>query len=177
MPTYAIVLAAVAVVLVAIVVIAALRPADFRVSRSDVIPAPPAAVFPLVNDFHRWESWSPWAKIDPAMKLTFSGPESGVGAGYHWTGNNAVGEGRMTIAASESDRVIRIDLEFKRPMPGICPTEFTFAPEAGGTRVTWTMTGRNNLVARIVGLFMNMDDMIGKQFAQGLTNMKSVAGK
>ena len=94
------ILAGVALVLVILLIVVALQPSDFRVVRSTTIAAPPAAVFAQVNDFRRWEAWNPWGKIDPAMKHSYEGPASGVGAVYHWAGNNEVGEGRMTIVES-----------------------------------------------------------------------------
>lgn len=163
------------VALVAIVlVIAAFQPSEFRVTRSAIIAAPAATVFAEVNDFHRWQGWSPWEKLDPAMKRTFDGAAAGLGAGYAWEGNSEVGSGRMTITESRPAERILIKLEFLKPMPGICPTEFTFRPEGGATKVTWTMSGTNNYLGKIFCLFMNMDKMVGGQFEQGLANLKAL---
>src|SRR6185436_17101875 len=117
------ILIGIAVVIIVFLMIAATRPEDFRVSRSATFSAPPEVVFPLVNDFHNWEAWSPWAKIDPAVKNTFSGPISGKGAGFAWSGNNKVGEGRMTITESRPSELILIQLEFLRPFKATNTTE------------------------------------------------------
>jgi hypothetical protein len=158
-----------------ILVVAAFQPAQFRVTRSATIAAPAAVIFPEVNDFHRWPAWSPWEKLDPTMKRTLEGPASGVGAIYSWEGNSEVGSGKMTITESRPAEVIRIKLEFFKPMPGLCPTEFTFKPEGAGTNVTWTMSGDKNYISKVVCLFMSMDKMVGGDFEKGLANLKQVA--
>lgn len=167
-------LIALAVIVIVLVVVIAMQPAEFRVARSAMISAPPPAVFAQVNDFHKWEAWNPWGKIDPAMKQTYEGAPAGTGAIYTWTGNKEVGEGCMTIIESRPSDLIRIKLEFFKPFAGISTAEFTFKPEGGQTAVTWSMTGENNFMAKAIHLFMNMDKMIGGQFEKGLTSMKSV---
>jgi len=164
-----------AVIVILFVVIVALQPSEFRVARSTTISAPPAAVFAEVNDFHKWEAWNPWGKIDPAMKQTYEGAPMGTGAVYAWAGNQEVGEGRMTITESRPHDLIRIKLEFFKPFAGNSIAEFTFKPEADQTAVTWSMAGENNFMAKAIHLFMNMDTMIGSQFEKGLAAMKSVA--
>ena len=167
------VLIALAAIVIIFVVIVALQPPEFRVARSATIPAPPPALFAQVNDFHKWETWNPWGKIDPAMKQSYEGAPAGVGAIYTWTGNNEVGEGRMTITESRPSDLIRINLEFFEPFAGNSTAEFTFKPEGNQTVVTWSMTGNNNFMAKAIHLFMNMDKMIGDQFDKGLASMKS----
>jgi len=127
-----------------------------------------------VNDFHQWEAWNPWGKIDPAMKQTYEGAPAGTGAIYTWAGNNEVGEGRMTIMESRPSELIRVKLEFFKPFAGTNTAEFTFKPEANQTMVTWSMFGEKNFMAKAIHLFMNMDRMIGGQFETGLAQMKSV---
>lgn len=162
-------------VLVALLAFIATRPADYRVERSAQIAASAALVFPLVNDFHRWEKWSPWEKLDPNMKKTFSGAEAGIGAGYGWAGNDQVGEGRMTILESQAGERVAIKLEFLKPWTATNATTFSFKPDGAGTRVTWAMEGHNNFVAKAFSLFMDMDAMIGKDFEKGLASMKDQA--
>src|SRR5262249_7146798 len=128
-----------------------------------------------VNDFHAWPAWSPWEKLDPQMKKTFEGPASGVGAKYAWTGNDKVGEGRMTIEKSEKPSTVGIKLEFLKPFEATNATTFTFAPTAKGSKVTWAMDGENNFMAKAASLFMDMDKMIGGDFERGLTAMKTAA--
>src|SRR6266576_6251810 len=101
-----------AVILVAFLIIVALQPAEYRVVRSATVSAPPDVVFAQINDFHKWEAWSPWAKLDPAMKTTFEGAPAGAGAIYAWTGDKKVGEGRMTLTESQPNDLVRIKLDF-----------------------------------------------------------------
>ena len=168
------ILIALAALVIVFLVIVALQPSDFRVTRTATIAAPPPAVFAQVNDFHNWEAWSPWAKLDPALKQNYAGAPAGTGAIYSWSGNNNVGEGRMTITESRPSDLILINLEFMRPFAATNTTEFTFKPEGDGTAVTWTMAGRNTFMAKAVHMFMNMDKMVGGQFEQGLATMKRV---
>ena len=156
-------------------IVVALQPSPFRVARSTTIAAPPATVFAQVNDFHQWEAWSPWAKLDPAAKNSFAGPAAGVGAIFRWVGNDQVGEGSMTILESKPGELVRIRLDFLKPMPGTSTADFTFAPVDGQTTVGWSMYGENNFIGRAMCMFMNMDKMVGGQFEQGLANMKTVA--
>jgi len=150
------------------------QPDEFKVVRSSTMAASPATVFEQVNDFHNWDAWSPWAKLDPACKNTFSGAAAGKGAGFAWDGNNKVGAGRMTITESQSPELIRINLEFLRPFKTSNITEFTFKAQGGQTLVTWTMTGKSNFVCKVFGLFMDGDKMVGKDFEKGLAGMKTI---
>jgi hypothetical protein len=158
----------------AVVVVVASQPSTFRISRAKAISAPPEKVFALVNDFHNW-TWNPWSKIDPAMKQTYEGDAAGVGAAYTWSGNNEVGEGRMTIIESQPGELVRVRLEFLKPLAATHIALFTFHPAEGDTTVTWTMTGENSFLAKAIHLVMNMDQMIGGQFEKGLTDMKALA--
>ena len=169
------ILAIVVVIIIVLVVIVALQPADFRVARSTLVSAPPAAVFAQVNDFHKWNAWNPWGKVDPAMKQNYEGAPAGPGAVYTWTGNKEVGEGRMTITDSRPTDLVQMKLEFYKPFAATNTAEFTFVPEGNQTRVTWSMFGEKNFMAKAVHLFMNMDKMIGGQFEKGLADMKTAA--
>ena len=170
-----IILISLAVIVIVLAVIVALQPSEFRVARSTTISASPATLFAQVNDFHKWEAWNPWGKIDPAMKQAHAGAPAGNGAIYTWAGNNEVGEGRMTITESRPNDLILVKLEFFKPFSGNSLAEFTFKPAGNQTVVTWSMTGQNNFMAKAVHLFMNMDKMIGGQFEKGLAEMKAVA--
>ncbi len=164
------------VVLIAVcLVLVMMQPAHYQIERSTTINAPAATVFPLVNDFHKWDSWSPWAKLDPAMKTTFEGPPAGAGAMYSWTGNSEVGEGKMTITESRPNDLVKIKLEFIKPFAATNATEFTLTPSGNSTNVKWTMAGDNNFIGKAFSLFMNMDKMIGADFEKGLAQMKTVA--
>ena len=168
------ILIAVVAILVVLVIVIATRPSEFRVERSATVSAPAPVVFAQVNDFHKWEAWSPYVKRDPAMKKSFEGAPAGVGAIYTWSGNHEVGEGRTTIIESRPSELIRIKLEFVRPFAGTSTAAFTFRPEGERTAVTWSLEGRNNFPAKAMGLVMNMDKMIGGDFEKGLAQMKSV---
>lgn len=159
---------------IALVVAAALQPKDFRISRRAILAAPPSVVFAQVNDMQAWQTWSPWARLDPQAKMSFSGPTTGVGAAFSWVGNNKVGSGAMTITESQPGERVRFRLDFLRPMAATNAAEFTFTPVGGGTEVTWTMTGQNGFLCRAVGLFMNMDKLVGGQFEQGLANLRCI---
>jgi hypothetical protein len=163
-----------AVIIVVFLIVVAMQPSEFRVTRSTTISAPPGAVFPFVNELKRWEAWNPWGKLDPAMKLSYEGPAAGKGAAYAWLGNHEVGEGRMTITESRPHELVQFKMEFYKPMAGTSDAEFAFKPEGNQTAVTWSMTGRNNFVAKAMCLFMNMDKMIGGQFEKGLASMKMI---
>ena len=167
--------AIIVVVAVVFIVVVALQPANFRIARSTTIGASADVVFAQVNDFHKWDAWSPWAKLDTAMKTTFSGPDAGKDASYAWKGNKQVGEGRMTILESKPGELVRIKLEFLKPFQATNTAEFTFKPEGGKTTVTWAMTGTNNFMFKAVNLIMNMDKVLGGQFEQGLAQMKVAA--
>jgi hypothetical protein len=168
------ILIGVAVVVVVLIAIVALLPSAFRVERKTTMSAPAAAVFAQVNDFHNWGAWSPWAKIDPAMKLTFSGAPAGTGAIYSWTGNSDVGSGRMTITESKPNEHIHIKLEFFRPFKATNAAEFIFRQEGGQTELSWSMTGKKNFIIKGFSLFMSMDKMVGGQFEKGLSGIKSI---
>lgn len=162
------------VVVAVFLIVAALQPSEFRVARTATIAAPASAVFAQVNNYRNWEAWSPYEKLDPAMKKTFAGAPAGTGAVYTWAGNNQAGEGRATIMESRPSELIRIKLEFFKPFVCINTAEFTFKPEGDQTAVTWSLAGKNNFMAKAVGMFMNFDKMIGGQFEQGLMQLKSV---
>jgi carbon monoxide dehydrogenase subunit G len=164
-----------AVVIVVFCVFVATRPSAFHIERSARIGAPPAAVFAQVNDFHRWDAWSPWAKMDPAMKATYSGAPAGEGAAYTWVGNSQVGEGKMTITESRPTDRITIRLEFLKPMAATNTATFTFKGNGAGTDVTWAMDGNNGFMGKAFSVFMNMDTMLGAYFEQGLGQMKLAA--
>ncbi|MBN1209890.1 MAG: SRPBCC family protein [Myxococcaceae bacterium] len=152
------------------------RPSTFTVQRSATLQAPPDYAFALVNDFHQWEQWSPWSKLDPNQKATFDGPSSGVGAKFSWSGNDQVGEGRMTIEESKPNELVRIKLEFLKPWEATNTTTFAFqSTDNGGVSVTWKMEGNNDFMGKAFSLFMDMDGMVGKDFEKGLASMKEAA--
>ena len=171
-------LALVIIAIVAMLVIAAVRKPDtFRVERSVVINAPAEKIFPLVNDFHNFDRWSPWEKLDPKMSKSITGAASGVGAVYEWSGNGKAGAGRMEITESTPSSRIVIKLDFQKPIEGHNFSEYTFTPEGTGTRVSWVMHGPSPFVSKVMQVFITMDDMIGGDFESGLAAMKAAAEK
>lgn len=152
-----------------------MQPAEYKVVRKTKINAPAAVVYSQLIDFHKWNDWSPWAKIDPNMKATYAGPASGVGASYHWTGNDEVGEGNMEIITLKADERVAIKLDFLKPFEAHNETIFTLQPEADGVVVNWEMLGKNDFMGKAAGLVMNMDTMIGKDFEKGLGQLKALA--
>lgn len=157
-----------------VVALASLKPNTFSVARSAVIAAPAEAVFARLVDFHEWRDWSPWAKLDPNATSTFEGPNSGVGASMAWSGNRKVGAGRMTILECVKDELLRIKLEFQRPMRATHAAAFELKPEGPGTRLVWTMKGKNDFQAKLFSLFVDCDRLIGADFERGLANLKAL---
>ena len=170
-----IIVAAIAVIIGAFAIFVALQPAEFRIERTATIAAAPADVFAQVNDLHKWQAWSPWAKLDPQAKVTFEGPPVGEGAVFTWSGNDDVGEGRMTLAESRPNELVRIDVAFVKPFEGGNVSEFAFKPDGPQTAVTWTMSGRNGFIGKAMCLFVDMEKMLGGDMEKGLAQMKAVA--
>ena len=164
----------IALAIVAVLILASRKPDTFRVERTASIKAPPEKIFPLIEDFHRWQAWSPYEGRDPAMQRTFGGAERGKGAVYAWNGNNKVGSGRMEILEAPAPRKVVIKLDFEKPFEAHNTAEFTFAPQGDTTSVTWLMHGPAPLMSKVMQVFMNMDNMVGKDFAVGLANLKRV---
>lgn len=173
-----IIVGTIVVLLAALLGYAATKPDTFRVQRSASIQAPPAKVFGLINDFHSWTSWSPWEKLDPALKRTHSGAGSGVGAVYEWEGNKKVGQGRMEIMESSPSSKIVIKLDFIKPWQAHNTAEFMLDGQGNATNITWAMHGAQPFMLKVMTtVFFNMDKMIGKDFETGLANLKSIAEK
>jgi uncharacterized protein YndB with AHSA1/START domain len=172
------ILGTLALLLVLLLAFAATRPDTFRVERSVSIKAPPEKVFSYLNDFQKFGAWSPWEKLDPAMQRTFSGPPIGVGSAYAWTGNNDVGAGRMEIKSVEPNARVTIQLDFLKPFEASNTTDYILqAGTDGATTVTWAMYGPAPYVSKLMGIFVSMDAMVGKDFEQGLANLKVASEK
>ena len=161
----------------AVLIYAATKPDTFKVERSTSINAPPEKIFPLINDYHNWSTWSPYEKLDPEMKRTYAGAASGKGAVYEWQGNNKAGAGRMEIADSSPPSKITINLDFTKPLETHNVVDFTLQPQGGSTNVTWAMHGPAPFISKLMQVFFSMDKMIGKDFETGLANLKAVAEK
>lgn len=169
-----ILLVLVALVLV-FVIFVALQPSDYRVERTTTVDAPASQVFAHVNDFHKWEAWSPWAKLDPNAKVTFEGPAAGQGTVMSWAGDENVGVGKMTLVESKPEEAIRIRVDFVEPFEGGTDSDFSFTPDGDRTEVAWAMHGHHNFMEKAFCLVTNGLDMMGEDIEKGLANLKSVA--
>jgi hypothetical protein len=173
----AIIAVVLAIAVAAILILAASKPDTFSVERAISVKAPPERIFPLINDFHQWVSWSPYENKDPAMKRSYSGAESGKGAVYGWEGNSNVGAGRMEILDASVPSKILIKLDFIKPFEGHNTAEFTMLPQGDATKLNWVMRGPAPLISKLMQVFMNLDHMIGKDFEVGLANLKKLTEK
>jgi hypothetical protein len=165
---------AVVVLIVALLIYAATRPNTFRVERSISIEAPAEKIFPLINDFREWEPWSPWEKVDPAIKRRYSGADSGEGAIYEWRGNKNIGQGRMEIIESWPLAKVLIKIDFIKPFEAHNMIEFTFVRHGDSTAVTQAMYGPSPFISKLMGIFCSMDRMVGQKYEEGLTNLKAI---
>ena len=166
-----------AIAIAIILIVAATKPNTFSIQRATIVKAPPERIFPLINDFHQWGTWSPYENKDPAMKRSYSGAASGQGAVYAWEGNKNVGSGRMEILDASPPSKIVIKLDFFTPFEGHNTAEFTMLPQGDATNVTWLMHGPLPFMGKIMHVFINMDRMVGKDFEIGLANLKRLTEK
>lgn len=164
-----------AALVAALLIFAATQPDTFRVERTTTVHAPPETIFPLINAFHKWNAWSPFEQLDPAMVRTHSGAASGEGAVYEWAGNRKAGSGRMEITNSTPNKNVTVRLDFTKPFEAHNTAEFTLEPRGESTVVTWAMHGTNQYIGKLMCVFVSMDSMIGKDFETGLANLKAVA--
>jgi hypothetical protein len=168
------ILIAIGVLMAVLIVVIALQPNEYRVERAAVVSGPPSVVFAQINDLHKFQGWSPWAKTDSNAKIIFEGPASGPGASFAWAGPKT-GEGRMTITDSRADEFVQAKLKFIKPFNSTSIVYFTLKPEGRNTKVTWAMTGQNTFATKAFGLFVGMDKIVGGEFERGLTQLDSVA--
>ena len=165
------------VLIAGILIFAATKPDTFTVQRSASIKAPPEKIFPLINDYRNWASWSPYETKDPAMKRTFGATTAGKGATYAWDGNKEVGQGSMEIQDSIPSSRVTIRLDFMKPFEAHNMVDFILEPQADTTKVSWNMRGPAPFISKVMQVFINMDNMVGRDFEAGLANMKAVAEK
>ena len=175
--TIAIIAVIIAIAIAVVLIFAATKPNTLRVQRATSIKAPADRIFPLINDFRQWRSWSPYENKDPAMKRTYDGADSGKGAVYAWDGNNNVGSGRMEILEASVPSKIVIKLDFFKPFEGHNTAEFTILPQGDAIMLTWTMSGPAVFMSRLMQVFINLDHMIGRDFEAGLANLKKLTEK
>lgn len=145
----------------------------YTVQRSILVEAAPARIYDEIADFRRWTAWSPWEDVDPELRRSYAGSGSGTGAVYRWSGNRKAGQGSMEIVEATPPSLVRIDLAFEKPWKARNDTRFLIEPDGDGSRVTWSMTGRNTLMTRVMGIFTSMDKLLGPDFEKGLARLKS----
>jgi carbon monoxide dehydrogenase subunit G len=169
------ILIALAALILIFVVVVAMQPSEFHVERTAEIAAPQANVFAQVNDFRKWDAWSPWAKLDPAAKVAFEGPPEGQGTAMTWSGNDMVGEGKMTLVESRPSELVKVKVDFTKPYEATSTSQFTFKPNGDGTEVTWAMDAHHNFLEKAFCLVMNGKKMIGDEMEKGLSQLKTAA--
>lgn len=153
-----------------LLLLVAFQPSSYRLSRSLLISADSLEVFARVNSLEQYAKWNPFGRHDLTMKTTFEGPAGGPGAAMNWAGNSQVGAGRLTITDAEPNQLVRMNLDFIKPFPATATTEFLFALEAGQTRVSWNMFGQRSFIPKAIGLFVNIDGMVGVNTKRGSRN-------
>lgn len=162
--------------LVVLAIVVAMQPDIYTLERSITIDAPAEQVFAQVNDFQAWDRWTPWKEEDPNPKAKkMSDPSFGKGASFYWNGNDKIGEGTLTILDSEPNEWVELEQAFVRPMVGKCRMSFTLEPDGKKTKLTWKMFGQNDFAAKAICLFMDMEQMVGPKFEQGLASIKAAA--
>jgi hypothetical protein len=164
-----------AVGLAALLIYAGARPDTFKVVRAIGIKAPPEKIYALMDDFHEFSKWSPYEQLDPKMARTYSGPSSGPGATYEWRSDGKAGAGRMEIVDAAAPSRIDIRLSFTKPFESHNAVTFLIEPQGQSTRVTWIMQGASPFISKLLGVFFNMDAMIGGDFEKGLADLKRLA--
>jgi uncharacterized protein YndB with AHSA1/START domain len=161
----------------ALLIYAATKPDSFRIERSTTINAPPQKIFAIINDFHQWEAWSHWEKIDPALKRKYSGAANGKGAVYEWDGNKDIGQGRMEITESSPPSKVSLKLDFVKPFEAHNMVDFTLAAQGDSTTVTQAMYGPSPYISKLMTTFFSMEKMVGSKYEEGLANLKALAEK
>jgi effector-binding domain-containing protein len=170
------ILKVIGIILAVIIVIAAILtftlPTKYNVERSITIDAPRNIVYDQVRYFKNFTAWSPWSNLDPAMSYEISSPDGEIGSVYSWSGNNSVGVGSLTNTALSDDRIEQA-LDFTAPRESHDLTYYTFEETPEGVKVTWGLDGSMARPMNLMGLFMNLDKIIGQDFERGLNNLDS----
>jgi hypothetical protein len=171
------ILIALAVLIAVLVVIILKQPDEFKVSRTTTLAAHADVIFDQINDLHKWEAWSPWAKLDPNAKSSYDGPDAGVGTSMSWDGNRSVGAGSMKIIENRTNEFVKYQLDFLKPMKATNTAEITLKSEGENTTITWSMYGHSNFISKAMNLVFNCEKMVGDQFNQGFANLKTIVEK
>jgi hypothetical protein len=165
---------ALVVLVIGLLAYASTRPDSFSVRRSTLIGAPAERIFPLIANLKSMNTWNPFVEPDPAIKIAYTGPDSGKGAAHTWSGNSKVGAGRIEITDATPSSRVALQLDMIKPMKAHNAVEFTLQPNGNGTLVTWTMSGNQPLMAKVMNVFIDCDRMVGSQFEKGLASLKTI---
>jgi hypothetical protein len=177
MDIFYIILAIIAIMVVLLLILIATRPSEFRIERSTSIQSSPETIYPHIHNVKLMNEWSPWAKIDPEIKMTYSDKLTGPGAFYQWIGNKKVGEGKVTVLEESLNQSVAMRIDFLRPFKCTNNADYSLTRDGPQTRMTWGMTGKLNFIMKLMGMFMSMDAMVGKDFEKGLNNLKAIVEK
>jgi hypothetical protein len=154
--------------------VVAMQPNELVIERKATVAASPEQLQPLCADLQKWETWNPWHDLDPNMKLTYGSVTAGEGASYSWEGNDDVGKGSMEVLKVEPG-MVEYALRFEEPFQDQSIIRISFEPEGEKTQVVWRMEGENTFMTKMIGLFMDMDALVGKDFEKGLRNLEAAA--
>ncbi len=160
-----------------LLIYAGLKSPDYTVMRQITVNAPAEKVFPYLNNMKLADQWGPWKEIDPTVSMVLSGPEEGIGAKTSWAGARQMGTGSATIVESTAGSKVKILLEYTEPMAMVQNSEYLLEGTGDQSTVTWQVTGQNNFIGRVMGVFINVDQMVGGMFEKGLSNLKTLLEK
>jgi uncharacterized protein YndB with AHSA1/START domain len=167
------ILLGIGVLILGVLCFAAVQPGHYHVEATKLMAAPAEAVFEQLDDFRAWSTWSPWEDLDPQLDKTFTGPSRGTGASYSWHGNERVGRGKMTILDEQPPTHITVRVEFMEPFRAVASSAFTLVDAGGGkTRVTWSMDGEHSFMGKAIGLFVDANEAVGRDFRKGLDSLE-----
>lgn len=155
---------------------AAFQPAEYTIAREVSVNATADTLFPYLNNQEKVNSWMPWKDMDAGLKMTFEGPTDGVGAKSLWQSEGRMGVGSAEVIESIPNQSVKTKITYVKPMAFTQVSEMSLSPGPdGSTKVRWAVTGHNNLLGRVMCLFMDMDKMVGTNFEQGLSKLKTSA--
>ncbi len=166
----------IAVAIAALLLYAATRPDSMHIERSALIKASADKVHPLINDLHSFNTWNPYNKKDVAMTVTYRGPATGPGSAFDFDGDKSAGKGSISIVEPAGPNRVSMKLDMSSPMEAHNDIAFTLVPlGSNATQVTWAMHCQSPFIGKLMGVFINMDKMIGRDFETGLASLKTLA--
>jgi hypothetical protein len=167
-----------AIVVFLVIILALVAPKAYTLSRSIIIDRSIEDVFKYLKLIKNQNEWSPWKKKDPNMTQEFVGEDGKVGFISKWKGNKDVGEGEQEIMTIIENESIETQLRFFKPWKSqSIGTLLVDKVEDDKTMVTWGFSGKNPIPFNIFMLFFNMDKTVGKDFEEGLNDLKRILEK